>query len=246
MAFLDESGDEGNFLDDSLNEVRGSSQYLTISGILIDRVNISRLEKKYQKIIKKYFLDVGITLPSNFKLHCVKLKKPGTFPYNKIGKKKCKELLSEIYQTLNSFDCGYLAVSVNIKEHCIKYGNKAVNSKAYALFITYEMLREMEQEIGMDFTIIYEEFNHMKKSINDAHKKLLSYKTFPNPHDLANITNYINSGKPQTFPILQFSDFIANSVFCKLTKKQKEEQILPRDKFFTNIKGKSFYNYREV
>lgn len=245
-AFLDESGDEGNFLDEFHNEIRGSSQYMTISGILIDSSNIPRLEKQYQKIIKKYFLDAGIILSLNFKLHCTKIKKPHVFPYNEIGKQKCKELLSEIYKTLNSFDCNYFAVSVDIKNYCIKYGSNAINSKAFAIFIGYEMFRKMEQKIGMRFTIIYEEFNRMKKSISDAHKQLSSHKTFPNPQGLGNITNYITSGSPQRYPILQFSDFIANAVFSKLTEKQKEAQILPREKFSININGNVFHNYREV
>ena len=246
LAFLDESGDEGNFLDDSHNKVRGSSQYMTISGILIDRSNVSRLERQYQKIIKKYFLDDGITLPANFKLHCTKVKKSRGFPYNEIGRQKCNELLLKIYQTLNSFDCNYFAVSVDIRNHCIKYGSNAINPKAYALFVAYEMLREIEQKIGMKFTIIYEEFNHMKKSISDAHEQLLAYDTFPNPQGLGNITNYITSGNPQRHPILQFSDFIANSVFSNLTEKQKEAQTLPREKFFVSINGQVFYNYRKI
>ena len=208
--------------------------------------DVERLERKYRDIIKTYFTDVGISLPRNFKLHCTELKRGRSSPYDQLTRKKRKELLLKIYTTLNSFDCKYISASINIEKHCRKYQERAVNPKGYALWIGYEMIRTMEESIGMKFQIIFEEYYQTKDAMIHAHQTLRSFPNFPNPHNLDDISQHITSGSPQRYPILQFSDFIANSVFSCLVGKQKMEQRLDNEKFWHNINGNSFNSFRII
>lgn len=65
--YIDESGDSGDYLDESNKIIEGSSKYFTLAGIIVDDTLKIDLDNKINSISDKYFST--ISLPKNFKIH---------------------------------------------------------------------------------------------------------------------------------------------------------------------------------
>ncbi|MGA7370584.1 MAG: DUF3800 domain-containing protein [Nitrososphaeraceae archaeon] len=65
--YIDESGDEGDYLDATGRIIEGSSQFFSLGGIIVKDESRESVEKIVNEIILNFFPD--ISLPPNFKLH---------------------------------------------------------------------------------------------------------------------------------------------------------------------------------
>ena len=245
--YLDESGDDGDYLDLHGNIIPGSSRFLVVGGIFVEDSKISDFDQKFSQIINKYFISKGITLPSNFKLHYTTLKRGIKPPYDQITTQERLDLADEIFDAVNTIDCSLFAASLDIQDHCIKY-NDRVNAKAYMLFLIYEKLDRIKKQSGISAEIVYEEFNQIRKKIKLEIDKLLSFPTFPNPQNLIDIEKFVRSGKPNQHPVLQFADFIANATWFHRTKPNQanDKFIVFRERFFGDFNGITFQNYMKL
>ena len=118
----------------------------------------------------------------------------------------------DIFNGFNDIDSSLFFCTVDIQNHCSRY-TSPVNPRSYALLVCYEKFQIFLQDKSSSGKVIYEEFNHMREKVGEDLTKLLSHSTFPNPLNLSNIEDNIISGKPSQYPVLQFSDFIANCIW---------------------------------
>lgn len=211
--FLDESGDDGDYYNILGSPIQGSSKFLTVGGIMVQDKNIQRFESLHKTILEKYFVDKGIELESNFKLHYSSLKR-NKKPYNRFNFEEKCELAHDIFEGFQNIDSSLFFCTIDIKNHCDRY-TKPVNPKSYALLVCYEKFEMFKDEQSSSGKVVYEEFNHIRHKVGEDLKTLFSYNTFPNPLNLSNIEKNIISGKPSKYPILQFADFIANCIWSK-------------------------------
>lgn len=233
--YLDESGDDGDYLDANGN-IRGkSSRYLVVGGILVEDSQTFPFHYEYLRIIDHYFLSKGLVLHPDFKIHYTHLKAGKKFPYNRLSVQERSNLADDMFNAVINFDCNLIAASIDIQRHCNRYGDR-VNPKAYMLFICQERLDQFKQNNSVSTMTVYEEFNHIRKKIKDEITKLLNYTSFPNPQNLRQIERQVRSGKPQQHPILQFADFIAHATWLHRTTPNQ-----PNDKF--DLFKHKFYNW---
>ena len=242
--FLDESGDDGDYLDSNGDVIFGSSKYLVVGGIIIKDTIINDFDNALSNLLDKYFIKKGIVPPQNFKLHCTDLNKGKKFPYNQLTRTERQNLADEIFDTVSSFDCAVIAASLDLEKHCNKY-NDRINAKAYMLFLCYEKLVEIKKQENITIEIIYEEFNHIRKKIKKEITKLLSFPTFPNPQNLRDIENYVKSGKQNQHSGLQFADFIANAIWFARTKPNQKNRKMDifYQKFFCTFDRRTYFKY---
>lgn len=235
--FLDESGDDGDYYNPQGQVIKGSSKWITVAGIAVEDTDIIDFQWSYDSILDRYFIQKGITLPPNFKLHYAELKRNKP-PYDQLHFDDRCALVHEMFSTVTQNNCQLISCSIDIANHCSKYAYP-VNPKAYALLICYERFEYFKQQFNTTGKVIYEEFNHERKRINKALKDLLSYNAFPNPTQLQSFGQNITSGKPCQYPVLQFSDFIAN---CAWLHVEKQNQL--NDRFPLLIP--KYYNFNTI
>lgn len=244
--YLDESGDDGDYLDSNGIIIPGSSRYLVVGGILIEDVKIKDFDQRLNDLLDKYFTRNGISLPNNFKLHCTDLKKGIKPPYNQLTKTEIQELTDDVFNVVITLDCSLIVASLDIQKHCNKY-NDRINPKAYMLFICYEKLEQIRNNANISAEVIYEEFNQIRKKINDEIQKLLSFN-FPNPQNLRDIEKHVKSGKQNQHSGLQFADFIANATWFHRTQPNQINDRFKafHQKFFSTFNGSHNYGYIEI
>lgn len=242
--FLDESGDDGDYIDSNGNIIPGSSKYLVVGGILIKDTKIRDFDNRLRDLLDKYFTQNNITLPQNFKLHCTDLKKGMKAPYNQLSQTERENFANEIFVSIESLDCAVLAASLDIENHCNKY-NDRINAKAYMLFLCYEKMVQIENQEGITTEIIYEQFNQIRRKMGREITKLLSFSTFPNPQNLRDIENHVKSGRQDQYSGLQFADFIANAVWFHRTQPNQTNSKMDifYQKFFCDFGGQTYFKY---
>lgn len=245
--YLDESGDDGDYLDSHGRIIPGSSKYLVVGGILIEDIKINDFDQELNRLLDKYFRNNGITLSGDFKLHCTALKKGVRPPYNQLTTTQRQDLTHEIFNAIITMDCSLIAASLDLENHCNKYTDR-INAKAYMLFLCLEQLEKIKNRTGISSEVTYEEFNQIRKKIKSEVNKLLSFSTFPNPQNLRNVERFVKSGKQKQYSGLQFADFIANAVwFHKTQPTQTNDRFHTLyQKFFCSINGNTSFCYVEV
>jgi hypothetical protein len=234
--FLDESGDD-HFLKQDGTINHGCTKNITIGGIIVKDSDIQKFHNEYNNLVNNYF--AGVSLGDKFKLHYNTLKIGKKSPYKEIHFEGRSNLSRDVFSILDTLDCHFLACNIHKPSHWSRYGINTRNPKAYALLVCVEIFIDFLQEFGQSGTIIYEEFEKIRKQMGDELNELLSYPTFPNIHNLQDVAKFVRSGKPKQHPILQFSDFVAHSVWFH---NERPNQV--KDMFFelTN----KMYKFRSI
>ena len=204
--YIDESGDEGDYLDENENVIDGSSRYFTLGGIIVNDSDDQKFVDAYNDIITNYFS--GITLPSNFKLHYHPLRNKHS-PYDQLKDEDRWKIPNDVFDIIKNLDCHLLSVTIDLDNHCKRYPNP-VNPRAYALLLILERFQYFVEEQGSTGRAIYERFNaKMRKKAEMELKWLKKIPTFPTPTNLSRLNKHVESGDPTAQPILNFADFFA-------------------------------------
>lgn len=213
--FLDESGDD-HYLkyDGTVN--RGCTKNITVGGIVVNDPDVTKFNNAYTDLVRHYFLNVS--LPPKFKLHYNTLKIGKKSPYKEIHFEGRASLSRDVFSLINTIDCNFIACNINKPDHWNRYGTYTRNPKAYALLVCVENFIDFLKEHNESGMIIYEEFEKIRKQMGEELKELLSHPTFPNIHNLQDVTKLVRSGNPQQHPVLQFSDFVAHTVWYHMER----------------------------
>lgn len=205
--YLDESGDAGDYLNDKLEIISGSSRFFTLAGIIVEDTKITNFKNVYDSIMLKYFK--GITLPANFKLHYHELRQtdPKIYPYDQLRDPERWSIPEEIFSIIRSEECWLLSVTIDLERHCRKY-EWPVDARAYSLLVILERFQYFLEEKNSTGKAIYEEYNaKLRKRTELELRKLQKYTKFPQFTDLGNIQGKVERGQPSVEIILQFADF---------------------------------------
>jgi hypothetical protein len=203
--YIDESGDEGDYLDSNGQVIRGSSRYFTAGGIIVKDTDVQVFEREYNNIVTNYF--AGIALPLNFKLHYYELRTPHPpSPYNQLSPQQRLEIPQKIFDLIQNLDCSLLSVTIDLASHC-NYPHPA-NPRAYSLLLILERFQYFLEDNNSTGKAIYERFNaKMRKKVEIELRWLRSIPTFPVPTNLNNIQGRVITGDPTKQPILNIADF---------------------------------------
>lgn len=216
-AYIDESGDDGNYLDKNGNVIEGSSRYFVLAGLIVSEADVDVFNSEYHGLIFKYFS--GIRLPENFKLHCYPLRN-NKFPYNHLSDTRRQQLEMEVFDIIKRLDCALVSVTVDIFRHCTKY-KKPANPRSYALLLMLERFQYFLEVNKSHGVAIYERFNSkMRKRAMIESRWLQSHSTFPTIR-LDNISRRVRDGDPTKEPILNLADFFADQVFAQRIKRRR-------------------------
>jgi hypothetical protein len=204
--YIDESGDEGDYLDGNGQIIVGSSRFFTAGGIIVKDTDVQLFENEYNNIITNYF--AGITLPPRFKLHYYSLRM-NHYPYNQLSNTRRLEIPQKIFDLIRTLDCSLLSVTIDLASHCT-YPRPA-NPRAYSLLLILERFQYFLEANNSTGKAIYERFNaKMRKKAELELKWLQSIPTFPTPTNLNNIHRKVITGDPTREPILNIADFFAS------------------------------------
>lgn len=210
--YIDESGDDGNYLDGNNQPIRGSSRFFTLGGIIVKDTDVPIFEREYQNIITRYFS--GITLPPKFKLHYYELRMK-RYPYNQLSDINRLQIPQDVFSLIRTLDCSLLSVTIDLQYHCIRYPRPA-NPRAYSLLMILERFQYFLEQNNSTGKAIYERFNaKMRKRAEMELKWLRNIPTFPAPTNLNNIQGRVITGDPTREPILNFADFFASLPYAR-------------------------------
>lgn len=215
--YIDESGDEGRYLDRDGNFIEGSSKCFTSAGIIVEKSLVPAFNAEHNNLISKYFSK--IRLPGNFKLHYSPLR-TNKFPYNQISDKDKRGLETDVFDIINRLDCALLSVTINLHAHYERY-ERPVSPRAYSLLLLLERFQYFLEDSSSQGIAIYERFNaKMRKKVMLETKWLQNYPKFAIPTKLNNIHQHIKYGDPTKEPILNLADFFAYLPFTYRIKMQ--------------------------
>ena len=116
--YIDESGDSGDYLDESNKVIEGSSKFFTLAGIIVDDTLKMNLDDEINSISDKYFST--ILLPENFKIHYHPLRNK-RYPYDKLSDNQRFQLANDMFELIKKSNCNLLSVTINLERHCRKY-----------------------------------------------------------------------------------------------------------------------------
>lgn len=230
--YIDESGDEGDYVNSNGTIIAGSSKYFTIGGIIVKDTDVTKFNTDYSDIISTYFN--GITLPSNFKLHYYPLRhcKP---PYDQLSQTARDSIEKEVFDSILRNDCTLLSVTIDLEKHCT-YPRPA-NPRAYSLLLMLERFQYFLAEQNSIGVAIYERFNaKMRKKAEMEMRRLQKIPSFPVPTQLNNVRRRIMAGDPTQEPILNMADF-----FAFLPYQRRKTRIASN--YFKSIKHKYYDPY---
>lgn len=236
--YIDESGDTGDFRDKKGTIIRGSSQYFTLGGIIVDDDLRIDFENKINKLVEETFYD--IKLPRNFKLHYHPLRQ-NVYPYNLIPKKTRWSIPEQIFSWIKNSTCNLISVTIDLDKHCQKYKRPA-DPRAYALLLILERFQYFLKDKDGRGIAIYEKFNaKLRKKTQFELKQLQSNTAFPNPVKISLSNLNVKNGDPTKEPVLQIADFFAYLPWLKKTTNEqattKFNTIVHR---YYNLNGKKF------
>jgi hypothetical protein len=204
--YIDESGDDDDYLDSSGKQIKNRSKFFTLGGIIVDAENQRILENHFSWLMADYFNE--IMLPANFKLHYHGLRMK-LYPYSLLEDTKRWRLADEVFNGIKSTKCYLVSVTINKELHYNTYRNP-INPTGYAMYLMLERFQyflEDHNDVGF---AIYERYNSkMRKMVDRVHRWLKSLGTFPTPTNFGNIIHNVKNGDPKTHPILQHADFFA-------------------------------------
>jgi len=229
--YIDESGDLGDYLDESYRVIRGSSGFFTLAGIIVSDDEKERLDGAIRLAIDRYFS--SIPLPERFKLHYHPLRNKRD-PYDKLSDTQRKTLADDVFDMIRRSDCALLSVTIDLKRHRKKYLIPA-DPQSYAMLIMLERFQDFLEENGGVGEAVYERFNkRARKRAERTMTGLREVLRFRHYRELSNISGHIRNGDPKTQPILQLADFFAYATRIRSTTDKKSEER------WQSIKGKYF------
>ena len=229
--YIDESGVEGLVSDSKKKNL--DSDWFTTGGIIVHEKDIKKFEQVYDTIIKTCFIDKGIKLDSNFKLHYQELRQK-VYPYNQITDLERYGIANTIFDFINSFDCSLISASINKVSHDAKY-EWPVNVRAYTLLICLERFQFFLEEKNSEGKAIYERLtNSLRRMITEELRQLQNIPNFSHLTKLDKIKGKIINGDPTKEKILQFSDFFVYAPQIKQVTDQRSEER------WNQIKGKYY------
>ena len=235
--YVDESGDEGNYLDGNEKPIIGSSRYFILAGIIVDEDIVSCFEEEYDCILYNRFR--GKPLPENFKLHYYPLRnnKP---PYDRLSAEDRQGLENDVFDVINRLDCTLISVIMDLNVHCRKY-DEPISPRAYALLLLRERFQYFLEEHDSHGVVIYERFNaKMKRRTEQMIRQLRTYN-FTTPTSLSRIDSRIQNGDPTQQPILNLADFFAYLPYTyKTSGRHSQYYELIMNKYF-NLNGDRFH-----
>lgn len=218
--YIDESGDSGDYLNKNNQIIKGSSQFFTLAGIIVNKDEQRKVENETNKMIDKYF--ARESLDENFKLHYHPLRNK-RYPYNQLSDGMRKQLADDVFDIIKNSDCILLSVTIDLERHCRKYGIPA-DPQAYAMLIMLERFQDFLEENNGEGRAIYERFNKKaRKKVERTIKGLREVLRFRHYKELSNIRGHVENGDPKIHPILQLADFFAYAVWIKSTTSSKSK-----------------------
>ena len=235
--YVDESGDEGDYLDGNENPIRGSSRYFILAGIIVDDGTVPLFEQECDTMLNNYFH--GQSLPANFKLHYYPLRnnKP---PYDSLSVADKQGLEKDVFDIINRLDCALVSVTIDLDAHCRKY-TKSISPKAYALYLMKERFQYFLEDHDSRGNVIVERFNaKMRKRSEQVIRRLLRTPDFPIPTSFSRIDPHTLNGDPTQQPILNLADFFAYLPYIDKTGSQSPYYKLIMHKYF-NLHGSRFH-----
>ncbi len=234
--YVDESGDEGDYLDADKKPIVGSSPYFVLGGIIVDESTVQRFEDEYDYML--YYRFHGNPLPEKFKLHYYPLRnnKP---PYDQIPIDDREGLEKDVFDIINRLDCTLISASIGLAAHS-KYP-EPVSPRAYALHLLQERFQYFLEERDSYGTVIYERLNaKMERRIKQAIRRLQKHSNFPKPTDLTRINPRVQNGDPTQQPILNLADFFAYLPYTyRMSGQYSSYYKLIMHKYF-NLHGEKF------
>jgi hypothetical protein len=216
--YLDESGDDGDYLESGTEVQKWASRYFTLAGIIVNEKSRNVFETIHNGLIHKFFKDVK--LPEKFKLHYTKLKQ-GEHPYNEIGEKRF-DLRDRIFDAIISVDCYFLSVTIDLKKHCENYSSP-YNPIAYALYLILERFQYFLEDYYTKGRVTYERFYpRLQRKVYQVHIDLKKNPNFPYHTNFENIIGRVKNGDPTTEPVLNFADFMAYIPWIKCSSQNSK------------------------
>ena len=235
--YVDESGDEGDYLDSNEKPIIGSSRYFILAGIIVDEHTVPRFEEEYNHMLHNRFR--GKPLPENFKLHYYPLRnnKP---PYDRLSVEDRQGLEKDVFDVINRLDCTLVSVIIDLDTHCRKY-TEPISPRAYALYLLQERFQYFLEEYDSHGVVIYERFNAKMKRRTEQVIRRLRTHNFPIPISLPRIDPHIQNGDPTQQPILNLADFFAYLPYTyKTSGRYSPHYELIMHKYF-NLHGDRFH-----
>jgi hypothetical protein len=229
--YIDESGIEELIIDPTKKCF--DSDWFTSGGIIVNDASKYQFEQIHSNIITDCFINKGINLPANFKLHYHDLRQ-NTYPYNQITDNERWGIANTIFNAINTIDCKLVSATIHKPSHEAKY-DWSVNVKAYTLLICLERFQFFLEDVNNEGNAIYERFtNSLRRKMTQELQQLQSIPTFPYFTNLNKIKGKVKNGDPSKEVLLQFSDFFVYAPHIKLVtchRKQKRWQEI-KEKYY--------------
>ena len=211
-----------------------NNRWFTTGGIITNSEGKKQFEAAYEQIVKTYFINRGISLSPEFKLHYHELRQ-NTCPYDQLSCEDRENVANDVFEHINNIDCRIVSATIDKFSHRKKY-SRPINVRAFTLLICLERFQYFLDEHQSEGSVIYEKFSRSQRiKITREMEYFQSIPNSPCPTNLPNIKGSVINGNPLQEKILQFSDFVVYAPYRYAVTEGGD------DKRFNQIKDK-YYN----